>query len=297
MHGLSTRLAGLLAAAALMPLAGVALAGQQPYVAYVGDDQAVPSFYTSEKHRQFLHANTAPVYDVETWTSQHPANAPEVCDASGTAMTNANALTPHGNAGWYQWAIVLPMKPRGNLAIAIQCGVLKDNARLFLGTAAITLCAGEMGERLGNGFCSGAATVAGNNPVNAGWLPKIQAIAVPGPHNSFIPFTMTAYRAVGSHGLSTAAGGKLTNSASLQVLDGSDNRTRVVLKACQDKSVLVKIPVAGQVNALGEVEADLEGGDVVLVRMTVPKGHSMDLYCHRHSLRIEGNGDPQTLLP
>jgi hypothetical protein len=58
----------------------------------------------------------------------------------------------------------------------------------------------------------------------------------------------------------------MTDSASLQVLDGSAD-ARILFKACMDKTVIANIPVAGQINALGQVEADLEAGDLIFVRM------------------------------
>jgi len=82
----------------------------------------------------------------------------------------------------------------------------------------------------------------------------------------------------------------LTNSQTLQVLDGSAN-SRILLKSCVEKSVLVKIPVTDQVNALGEVEVDLEAGDLIQVRMDIPVNNTVDIYCNSQSLRLVGIGE------
>jgi len=60
----------------------------------------------------------------------------------------------------------------------------------------------------------------------------------------------------------------MRNSAALQVLNGSLN-ARVLLKSCMDKCVIAKIPVTGQVNALGDTEHDLEAGDLIKVRLDI----------------------------
>ena len=82
----------------------------------------------------------------------------------------------------------------------------------------------------------------------------------------------------------------MTNSASLQVLDGSAN-SRIMLKACMDKTVIAKIPVTGQINALGQVEADLEAGDLIYVRMDIPINNKVDIYCNPQSVRLAGIGE------
>ena len=71
---------------------------------------------------------------------------------------------------------------------------------------------------------------------------------------------------------------KLKNSISLQVLDGSTG-SRIALKACMDKTIFVKWPIEGEINALGETEANLEAGDLIKVRMDVPTANTVDIYC------------------
>jgi hypothetical protein len=58
-----------------------------------------------------------------------------------------------------------------------------------------------------------------------------------------------------------------------------------------DKAVVVKIPVTGQVNALGQTENDLEQGDIIFVQMNVPRKNTVDVYCHQQSLRLQGIGE------
>jgi hypothetical protein len=55
-----------------------------------------------------------------------------------------------------------------------------------------------------------------------------------------------------------------------------------------DKTVVAKIPVTGQVNAAGQVENDLEAGDLIYVRMYVPINNKVDIYCNPQSLRLAG---------
>ena len=82
----------------------------------------------------------------------------------------------------------------------------------------------------------------------------------------------------------------MTNSTSLQLLDGTVN-SRILLKACMDKSIPAKIPVTGQVNARGETEADLEAGDLIYVRMDIPINNKVDIYCNPQSVRLAGIGE------
>ena len=48
-----------------------------------------------------------------------------------------------------------------------------------------------------------------------------------------------------------------------QLLDGTDAGTRIVLKTCIDQTIVTKLPVAGQLNAANQPEADLAQGDVI----------------------------------
>jgi hypothetical protein len=58
-----------------------------------------------------------------------------------------------------------------------------------------------------------------------------------------------------------------------------------------DKTVITKLPVTGQINALGETENDLEAGDLIYVRMDVPRQNTVDIYCHAQSVRVAGIGE------
>ena len=75
-----------------------------------------------------------------------------------------------------------------------------------------------------------------------------------------------------------------------QVLDGGSN-TRMLLKASIDKTIVTKLPVTGQVNALLQTETDLEAGDLIYVRMDVPRQNTVDIYCHAQSARVAGVGE------
>jgi hypothetical protein len=58
-----------------------------------------------------------------------------------------------------------------------------------------------------------------------------------------------------------------------------------------DKTIVTKLPVTGQVNAENQVEADLEAGDIIYVRMEIPRANTVDVYCHRQSLKVMGIGE------
>jgi len=314
---------------------------------------AIP-FYFSDKHQQFLFDQEAipapvcwpegiypkkssytrvpvppvPSAGCEQFRSNKPINQPEICDAGGTVVSlrkgifefegerERNAVITKQNAGWFEWWIRLPLKPSGEINICIQCGVLKPNAFSFGGFQAIEECAAETGERVGTG-CTHNQVAAGKNPIVNAALPKITAIAYPGPwspyfdadfpndpiKSPFKPFHLTAYKNPGTYNLSkdvndliddesnNSKKAPMTNSASLQILDGSTD-ARILLKACMDKCVIAKIPVTGQVNKAGETEYDLERGDLIYVRMDVPVNNTVDIYCHSQSAKIAGIGEP-----
>jgi len=158
------------------------------------------------------------------------------------------------------------------------------------------LCAAETGERIGTGFCTRNQVAPGVNPIIQSALPKITAIAHPGPYSlGFAPFHLTAYKNPSTYALSTVStvNKAMKDSVSLQVLDGSTG-ARVLLKSCMDKCIVVKIPVTNQVNAFvpPETEADLEAGDIIQVRMDVPINNTVDIYCHSQSTKIMGIGEP-----
>jgi hypothetical protein len=277
---------------------------------------ALENFYLSAKVYQFTHPNTdiayAPVPGLyyfsngETFQASTSINSPEMCDvapdaaypgqnAEVTYYTNKTARLKATNAGTYQWTIVLPKKPESDLNIQIQCGVMKPEE------TDVTVCAGETGEKQGAGKCNQAPTIPGQSNIYAFALPTITATAYPGYYqrqfNNFAPFNLTSYRNPSAYWYTA---GTTTNSAkdsvTMQLLDGSNN-ARIVLKSCFTKSILVKQPVTGQVNAQGQTESDLESGDVIVVKMDAPRYHTMDLYCNAQSVKIEGIGDPLTLLP
>jgi len=58
-----------------------------------------------------------------------------------------------------------------------------------------------------------------------------------------------------------------------------------------DKTIITKLPVTGQINAIGSVEMDLEYGDLIYVRLDIPRYNSVDIYCHQQSLKLAGVGE------
>jgi hypothetical protein len=292
-----------------------AMAGEDPYIAVVGNDMNANRFYLSPKYVQFLYDQT--VFGVPTtgeqFRSQMPVIQPEICDTTGTGtgrfgtfppftfLGNPNSRVSAGNTGWYEWYIRLPKKPVGEINLVLQCGIIKPNAFADLAFDAVTLCAAETGERLYYGFCSHRFVDPGVNPIAPAALPRITAIAFPGSYNSFTPFYLTAYKNPGTYSLAfDATSGAILSDASAQLLDGT-TAARFLLKACMDKTIVAKLPVQGQVNAgapappiataITNVESDLVEGDLIYVRMTVPRQNTIDIYCHSQSLRLMGIGE------
>jgi hypothetical protein len=302
----------LCALLAVLFMVAPAMAGEDPYIAVVGNDITANTFYFSPKYTQFLYDQyyiSVPLCfkkggvpeDCEVFKAKTSINQPEVCDYDGKGTNgnvppfidrgNDNAKTPAGNSGWYDWWIRLPKKPDGEINIVIQCGVVKPNAFAVYGYDAVALCAAETGERVGVGTCVRQEVDPGVNPLIIAALPKLTAIAYPGPYNDFTPFHLTAFKNPSSYTLSfdpvTLA---MSNNTNAQVLDGSSN-ARILLKTCMDKTVVTKLPVTGQVNALSQTETDLEAGDMIYVRMDVPRQNTVDVYCHAQSARLAGVGE------
>jgi hypothetical protein len=294
-------------------------AGTDPYIAVVGNDIYANGYYFSPNHEQFLYDQerffvpacwgSYPVVTPQTrvgglgceqFRCNKPMNQPEICDPNGQVNGPAeyifygdpNAVIRKQNAGYFEWWVRLPKRPSGQINIVIQCGVLKPNAFAFEQFDAVRLCAAETGERIGAGFCTRDSVDPGMNPIINSSLPKLTAIAYPGPYSlGFAPFHLTAYKNPGTYALPLdPAGIGLENGTSLQVLDGSAN-SRVLLKSCMEKSIPTKIPVMDQVNALGELEAGMEAADLIQVRLDIPINNTVDIYCHSRSVRLQGIGE------
>jgi len=299
----------LLACLLVLSIVGPAVAGEDPYIAVVGNDIAATPFYFSPKYMQFLYDQTLFGVDVcsgtfppvnqftrvglegcEQFRSQGPTTLKERCEVGGpgdgdNVATLPNARVTAGNSGFFEWFVRLPKKPSGEINLVIQCGVLKP------GGTDIELCAAETGERIGLGFCTRQEIDPGVSPVQNTALPKITAIAYPGPFNSFTPFNLTAFKNPSSYTLTIdVKTGGLLNNSNEQVLDGGVN-TRILLKACMDKAVVAKLPVTGQLNALLQIENDLEAGDLIYVRLDIPRQNSVDIFCHAQSFRLQGVGE------
>jgi hypothetical protein len=246
----------------------------------------------------------------EVFKSKTSAIQPEVCCTSKTVddfSSDVNnelhcpdvntALTSKGNSGWYEWLIALPKKPVDEMNIEIECGVLKPNSWPLFGHESIELCAAVTGEKIG----PNCTRIPGTPLITSG-LPRLEVIAHPGCNNDFTPFHLTAYQNPGQYAITRATDPQcpsgfpcLNDSTSLQVLDGTV-RARIALKACMEKTILVKWPKAGEINELGETEAALEAGDLIKVRIKVPAGNTVDLYCSQYSVTIGGIGIPESLL-
>jgi len=305
----------LFAFLAVLFMVAPAMAGETPYIAIVDNDISANTFYFSPKYTQFLYDQDyigvpvcytkAGVPQVcEIFKAKTSINQPEVCDYDGTGTAGnvppfttrgeKNTKITAGNSGWYEWWIRVPMKPDGEINIVIQCGVVKPNAFAVYGFDAVALCAAETGERIGAGVCVRQEIEPGDpgNPLVITALPKLTAIAYPGPQNDFTPFNLTAFKNPSSYTLQfDPVTTKMSNNTNSQILDGTLN-TRILLKACMDKAVVAKIPVTGQVNALDQTETDLEAGDMIYVRLDIPRQNTVDVYCHAQSARLMGIGEP-----
>ncbi|NWF53457.1 MAG: hypothetical protein HXY45_01540, partial [Syntrophaceae bacterium] len=186
-----------------LSIAVPAFAGEDPYIAVVGNDYLAKKWYVSPKYDQFMFNQAAwgvPVCDgsfpaaysgagqekfdagCEQFRSMNAQNAPEVCYYStdggpSPTLVNFNAKVAAGNWGWYEWYVRLPKKPSGQINLVLQCGVLKPNSFAFWEYESIELCAAETGERVGRGTCVREEVNPGWNPLVIGALPKIKAIA------------------------------------------------------------------------------------------------------------------------
>ena len=309
MKGNSKKLALFLIVAAISIFMAVAMgtpamAGEDPYIGIVGNDAYPLDLYISLRYQQFMFdqelfgvpvcAGSFPsafrAYGTgcEQFRSQGSPNRAEVCWSgvlSDSVKRLKNAVTRAGNSGWYEWYIRLPKKPSGEINLVLQCGVVKP------GGLSVEPCAAEMGERVGPN-CTRTEVDPGTNPLITRALPTITAIAFPGLYNNpFAPFNLTAFRNPGSY--SPFSGVNMVNGAAAQLLNdfAYPNDTKIVLKACMDKTIITKLPVTGQVNATGDVETDLEYGDMIYVRLDIPRYNSVDIYCHKESLKVVGVGE------
>ncbi len=298
-----------------------AFAGEDLYLGIAGRDDYANPFYFSPEHLSFLADEESfgipvrgaadPAWECtspaalplpepmacETFRSQYPIIQPEICDLSGQGSKppfitsgNPNAKVEAGYAGWFEWFVRLPKKPAGQITLLFQCGVVKPNAFALYHFGAVPLCSAETGEWIGPN-CSREFIDAGIQPVKIAGLPQITAMAFPGPYTDFTPFNLTAFKTPSNHTRTFDGAMGMMNSTAAQVLDGSTS-SRILLKSCMDKSLLVKLPVTGQVNAIGQTEWDLVQGDLIFVKMQIPRRNTVDIYCHSESLKVMGVADP-----
>ncbi len=284
-----------------------AMAGDDPYVAIVGNDINANTFYLDPQYQQFLYDQTTLGVPVtgETFDSSTLVIQPEVCDIAGQGTGSSGTLPPFyfrgkpnaratmGNTGFFAWTIRLPKKPAGEINLCVRCGILKPNAFALYGFSAVQNCAAETGERVGPGACVRTEVSPGTNPLLIDALPTITATVTPGtanPNQWTVPWHLTAFKNPSYYNpFSPVDTPALSNNANAQVLDGSVD-TRILLKSCMEKCLVVKLPVTGQYNALGETEYELEAGDLVTVRMDISRRNTVDIYCHEESLQVKGIG-------
>ncbi len=134
-------------------LATPAMAGEEPYIAVVGNDAAADGFYNSSKYKQFMYDQTQfgeppvcigsfpdayneplkPTYGAgcEQFHPQTAVDQPEVCDPSG-ARIHTNAKIGSGHAGTFEWYVRLTREPSSEINFVLQCGVLKPGGSQFL---------------------------------------------------------------------------------------------------------------------------------------------------------------------
>jgi hypothetical protein len=121
---------------------------------------------------------------------------------------------------------------------------------------------------------------------NVAALPRITAMVYPGPFNPFSgagePLFMIAPGAIR---------GSMMNGDAGQLLNGTDAGARIVLKACMDQTMVTKFPVDGQLKAANQPEADLGQGDIIYVKLSIPRKTTVDIYCNRQSLNVMGIGE------
>ncbi len=268
-----------------MAIAVPAFAGQEPYVAVVKDDINYNEPYISEKESQWLHAATN--YKCEEFKSHKPITEPDLCNFTGYTPEYTTSLITQGNSGRYQWKIVLPKKPEGDLNVTVQCAILKPNE------TDINNCAGITGENVA------PSCKRGSDNLKSAALPMIKAVAYPGPFADTnwkdaggIPFNLTAMKNPSSYSYKNYGIG---NTSSHQVLDMSTN-SRIALKGCFTKTIFVAMPSEGRTNALGQIEHSMDAGDLIVVTMQVPAENTVDIYCHQGSVKVNGIGEPATLL-
>lgn len=281
---------------------------------------AANSFYFSPKHRQFMYDELADPFDIpeafdnvpdsvtrfvrfptsgihagqEQFRANTALNQVEVCQTLTRTKGVKSAKVIAGNGGFFEWYIRVPKKPIA-INVVLECGVIKPNGvAAFPVPQAIELCAAETGEVLGFGICSPGNILAGESPIIEDALPQLEVIAYPGPYafTDWKPFHLTAFKNPGSYVLFSddfPAPDISPDNPNVQVLDGTTN-SRVLLKACMDKTVLTKLPVDGQINGAGETEADLEAGDLIKVKLTIPGSNNVDIYCNAQSAFLAGIG-------
>jgi hypothetical protein len=294
--------------------------GEAPYIAVVGNDSAANKFYNSPNYQQFMYDQnklwwvpvcsgifppaynvpTHPVYGAgcEQFRSPSPIDQPEVCDSQGILQSsgvhndrgNLNSRVDAGSAGSFEWYVRLPTAPSGEINLVLECGVLQPEALQFFNYDAIWVGAAESGEKIAPDIWTSQTVGPGENPLTIAALPKITAIAYPGPYNDFKAFHLTAFKNPGTYDPFDAKTKWLVDGAAGQVLNGTDG-TRILLKSCMDKTVVTKLPVWGQVNSLGETEYNLAEGDIIYVRIDIPRTNTVDIYCHEQSLKVMGIGD------
>jgi hypothetical protein len=287
----------------MLVISMVSVALAEDYIAVVGNDSKATTFYFSDQDRMHMYdqdqMGVPPVCDLgslfpdaynmpyhpsygagcEQFRSNSPVIQPEVCDVNGKWYGvrlnpqfeddgNKNARVSYSSAGWYEWYVRLPVQPTRDIRLVLRCGVLMANEFAFLHYDSVK-CPEPDSEYFCYAYTGADVDESGEiieNSMIIGTLPKITAMAYPGPNNTFLPFMLTAKSINGYP--------KQPN----QLLDGSPG-TRIRLDSCTDAEIVVAKPTAGRT---------LKAGDLIYVRMDVPRHVKKytDLYCHEQSLKV-----------
>ena len=116
---------------------------------------------------------------------------------------------------------------------------------------------------------------------NGVWTPKCTA---PPPAPEISSESATAYNETGKAMLAW----QTTAKAYVDCLSNEAKADQSAIVSAANASVNA---LSAQINALNQTETDLEAGDIVKVRMDVPRQNSVDIYCSAQSARLAGVGE------
>jgi hypothetical protein len=308
-----------------------AFAGEDPYIAIVGNDAitgvglgngVANPFYFSQKHQQFLYDQdlfnvpvcfgTFPLVTPQTrvgglgceqFRSNSPINQAEICDSNGTVIPGVGN-DPDTYTFFGEPNAVVRKQNAGYYEWFIRLPKKPSgeiNICIQCGVLKPNTFAFEEFDAID--LCAAET----GERIGTGFCTRDQQPAGVNPIVAAALPTITAIAYPGPYSLGFAPfflsafrnpsayenfGQPLTNQTNPSI-DFLDGflSVRVLLKACMDKCIVAKIPVTGQINAAGQTEADLEAGDLIYVRMDIPITNTVDIYCHSQSARLAGVGE------